>query len=79
MFMPDPETYATLSMGRLYSSTDMLRDSVAAWTDYLESLRERSPTTQIQLGLYRVPPFWSGLCIDWDRPGSSIHISPYLQ
>ena len=33
--------------------------------------------TQINLGLYRILPFWSGLFIDWDQPGGSMHISPY--
>src|SRR5262245_55877054 len=54
VFMPDPETYTTLNMGRLHTSTDMLRASIAAWTQYLQRLRERSPMTQIKLGLYRV-------------------------
>jgi len=78
VFMPDPETYASLNMGRLWIAPDMLRDSIAAWREYLETLQERSSMTQIKLALHRVPPLWGGLFVDWDRPGGRIHISPYL-
>lgn len=76
--MPAPEVYETLALGQLYISTDALRASIAAWTAYLQSLRDRSPMLKVKLDIYLIQPYWGGSFIDWDRPGGTIHISPYL-
>jgi class 3 adenylate cyclase len=78
VFMPDPETYAHLSLSPSSATTTLVRDYIGKWRELLETLKKRSPRADLKLGLFKEPPYFGASFVDWDRSGGVIHVSPYV-
>ena len=76
--MPDPEVYSQLHLSPPHASTEYVAECVAQWRAFLGTLRTGHPNADLKLGLFREPPYLGASFIDWERPGGTVHVSPYV-
>jgi hypothetical protein len=78
VFMPDPDTYSTLHLSPPHASADFVNECIGEWHKMFFNLKEQYPKADLKLGLFKEPPYFGASFVDWERPGGSIHISPYI-
>lgn len=77
VFMPSIGAFSTVDDDfGLY--TARLDEATRAWKSLLTGLRATRPRLLVKLGLFTKPPYFGASFLDWDRPGGTIHVSPYI-
>jgi len=78
IFMPDLEFYKGLQHSDAHPSPAFVHECVLQWKEQLSQLRQKRPTADIKLGLFKGPAFLGASFLDWERPGGRIHVSAYV-
>lgn len=78
VFMPDPETYANLHLSPPHASAQFVKDCITKWREFFAKIRGQYEKADLNLGLFKEPPYFGASYIDWERPGGKIHVSPYV-
>lgn len=78
VFMPDPDVFASLKPQIPFPVNALLNECIEGWKSLLSRLKKDYPNTELKLGLFKEPPYFGASFINWERPGGSIHVSPYV-
>jgi len=78
IFMPDPKTYANLTLSPDYATPDVVSGFIGKWRTLFADLKQQNPKADLKLGLFKEPPYFGASFIDWERPNGVIHVSPYV-
>lgn len=51
---------------------------VNRWKSWLIEWQKKHPDCDVRLKLFQAPPYFGASYLDWEQPGGTIHVSPYI-
>ncbi len=77
IFMPDSSIFVNMKL-HVRHTADFFKENLEGWISYLEDVSKKNSNVEIKLRLFKLPPYFAGVYLNWDRPSGSVSVSPYI-